>query len=195
MGVASFLRVVAAVAVAGGLVLGCTSTADPPPTGDPSSTGTRSASASAGGTRLAVEPVPTVSVPDGFVLSDATRQSAKEHSGLLTAVPGAFSALTTWTLRSGAISATVSRLAVTLNYAPANPETLLKALVATPHGSDSFGAWDTNGVHVVRAHRAWIDSFAWVDPNENAAWVLTEGFDQHSNQWPGLIADFIAAQR
>jgi hypothetical protein len=179
---------VATVVVAGGMLCGCTSEPAQPPTGAQDTT---PASTSPSGTRF--DPVLGFSVPDGFVFTPTDR-AAKEHAGLFAAVPGAFSAQSTWTVRPGAISATISRLIMTPNYLPANPEALLEALAATPYGADSYKAWDTNGAHVVCAHMGWIDSYAWVDANQETVWVLTEGSDQHSNEWPGLIADFIAVQ-
>jgi hypothetical protein len=154
---------------------------------------TASGSASLAGSRF--DPELGFTVPSGFVFSQPTSNAIGGHSSLVSAVPGAFSAQTTWLLRVDDISAPVSRLALTPGHRPAHPNELLKAAAASPNGADAYEAWDSYGVHVVKAHRGWIDSYAWVDPNQDAVWVLTEQMDQHQYQWPGHIATFIAAQQ
>ena len=107
-------------------------------------------------------------VPAGFEFAEATGVAKKEHAGLLAAAPKALDAQTTWRLRVGSISATVSRLTLSPDFTPAadtdSVDRLLQAVAATPHGSDSYTPWNSEGVRVGRAHRGWIDSYAWVDP-------------------------------
>ena len=138
-------------------------------------------------------------VPAGFEFAEATGVAKKEHAGLLAAAPKALDAQTTWRLRVGSISATVSRLTLSPDFTPAadtdSVDRLLQAVAATPHGSDSYTPWNSEGVRVGRAHRGWIDSYAWVDPRGGEVWVLTEGFDQHQDEWPSLIDAFIGAQQ
>ena len=72
---------------------------------------------------------------------------------------------------------------------------LLQAVAATPTGQTRTRSGTAREFRVGRAHRGWIDSYAWVDPRGGEVWVLTEGFDQHQDEWPSLIDAFIGAQQ
>lgn len=188
-----------AAAIAFGVLAGsgCASDTGGPIAGSPSPATTATGPSASNGSHQG-SPDVGFRVPDGFRFVELSTQSELRHGGLLTAVPGAFLARRTWVLSVSGIAGTVSRLAIAPDYAfpaaAARVDDLLEAVSASPYGSDWYEARTSRGVRVVRAHWAWIDTYAWVDPRGGAVWVLTESMDSHQGEWPGLIDALIEAQ-